>query len=168
MQLTSRRESAYSESNEVIEMQITSRFTIAIHALAFIDLFQDEMRVTSNVLSNSIQANPVIIRTVLGKLKEAGMIDARQGSGGSRLAKPLEEISFYDVYKAVDPINEEGLFHFHENPHPACVVGGNIHAALDGKLQKVQESMENELKQIHMSDVVDDLIREMQRRGQSV
>ncbi|MBQ6314920.1 MAG: hypothetical protein IJI11_04885 [Mogibacterium sp.] len=45
---------------------------------------------------------------------------------------------------------------------------GNIHAALDGKLQKVQESMENELKQIHMSDVVDDLIREMQRRGQSV
>lgn len=149
-------------------MQITSRFTIAIHALAFIDLFQDEMRVTSNVLSNSIQANPVIIRTVLGKLKEAGMIDARQGSGGSRLAKPLEEISFYDVYKAVDPISEEGLFHFHENPHPACVVGGNIHAALDDKLQKAQESMENELKQIHMSDVVDDLIREMQRRGQSV
>jgi len=149
-------------------MQITSRFTIAIHALAFIDLFQDEMRVTSNVLANSIQANPVIIRTVLGKLKEAGMIDARQGSGGSRLAKPLEEISFYDVYKAVDPINEEGLFHFHENPHPECVVGGNIHAALDGKLNKVQESMENELKQIHLSDVVDDLIREMQRRGQSV
>ena len=149
-------------------MQITSRFTIAIHALAFIDLFQDEMRVTSNVLSNSIQANPVIIRTVLSKLKEAGMIDARQGSGGSRLAKPLEEISFYDVYKAVDPINEEGLFHFHENPHPECVVGGNIHAALDGKLNKVQESMENELKQIHLSDVVDDLIREMQRRGQSV
>ncbi|MBP3895726.1 MAG: Rrf2 family transcriptional regulator [Mogibacterium sp.] len=149
-------------------MQITSRFTIAVHALAFIDLFQDEQRVTSNVLASSIQANPVIIRTVLSKLKEAGIIDARQGSGGSRLARPLEDISLYDIYKAVDTVDETGLFHFHENPHPKCVVGGNIHAALDGKLQKVQESMENELKQIHMSDVVDDLIREMQRRGQSV
>lgn len=149
-------------------MQITSRFTIAVHALAFIDLFQDEQRVTSNVLASSIQANPVIIRTVLSKLKEAGIIDARQGSGGSRIARPLEDISLYDIYKAVDTVDETGLFHFHENPHPKCVVGGNIHAALDGKLQKVQESMENELKQIHMSDVVDDLIREMQRRGQSV
>ncbi len=149
-------------------MQITSRFTIAVHALAFIDLFQDEQRVTSNVLASSIQANPVIIRTVLSKLKEAGIIDARQGSGGSRLAKPLEEISLYDIYKAVDTVDETGLFHFHENPHPACVVGGNIHAALDGKLQKVQDSMENELRQIHMSDVVDDLTREMHRRGQSV
>lgn len=148
-------------------MQITSRFTIAIHALAFIDLFQDDMRVTSNVLAKSIQVNPVIVRTVLSKLKEAGMIDARQGSGGSKLAKPLEDISFYDIYKAVDTIDETGLFHFHENPHPDCVVGGNIHAAVDDKLGRVQEAMEEELKEIQMSDVVDDLVKEMKRRNQS-
>lgn len=168
MQLTSRRGSAYSENNAEREMQITSRFTIAVHALAYIDIFQDEMRVTSNVLARSIQANPVIIRTVLGKLKDAGIIDARQGSGGSRLARPLDEISFYDIYKAVDSIDDTGLFHFHENPHPLCVVGGNIHAAIDDKLQSVQESMENEMKKISMADVVDDLVKEMHRRGQSV
>lgn len=97
-------------------MQITSRFTIAIHALAFIQMFQDQQRVTSNVLAASIQANPVIIRTVLSKLKEAGIIDARQGSGGYRLARPLEEISLYDIYQAVESVHERGLFHFHEIP----------------------------------------------------
>lgn len=138
-------------------MQITSRFTIAIHALAFIDLFQDEQRVTSKVLASSIQVNPVIIRTVLSKLKEAGIIDSRQGSGGSRLAKPPKDISLYDIYKAVDTVDETGLFHFHENPHPDCVVGGNIHKALDDKIRRVQDAMENELKSITMADVVGDL-----------
>lgn len=145
-------------------MQITSRFTIAVHALAYIKLFQDETRVTSNVLAASIQANPVIIRTVLSKLKEVGMIDARQGSGGSRLAKPLEEISFYDIYKAVDTVGETGLFHFHENPHPQCIVGGNIHAALDDKLQRVQDAMEAELKKISMADVMSDLEKEINKK----
>ena len=149
-------------------MQITSRFTIAVHALAFIDLFQDQQRVTSNVLASSIQANPVIIRTVLSKLKEAGIINARQGSGGSRLARPLEDISLYDIYKAVDTIYETGLFHFHENPHPQCVVGGNIHKALVDKIQRVQDAMENELRSITMADVVTDLTKEMSRRGQTV
>ena len=149
-------------------MQITSRFTIAVHALAFIDLFQDKQRVTSNALASSIQVNPVIIRTVLSKLKEAGIIDARQGSGGSRLARPLNEISLYDIYKAVDTGDETGLFHFHENPHPKCVVGGNIHKALDDKIQRVQDTMEDELRKITMADVVDDLTKEMNRRGQSV
>ncbi len=138
-------------------MQITSRFTIAVHALAFIDLFQDEQRVTSKVLASSIQVNPVIIRTVLSKLKEAGIIDSRQGSGGSRLAKPPKDISLYDIYKAVDTVDETGLFHFHENPHPDCVVGGNIHKALDDKIRRVQDAMENELKNITMADVVGDL-----------
>lgn len=145
-------------------MQITSRFTIAVHALAYIKLFQYETRVTSNVLAASIQANPVIIRTVLSKLKEAGIIDARQGSGGSRLAKPLEEISLYDIYKAVDTVDETGLFHFHENPHPKCIVGGNIHAALDDKLQRVQDAMEAELKNISMADVMSDLEKEINKK----
>ena len=149
-------------------MQITSKFTMAVHIITAIDYFKDSEKVTSNFLAGSVGANPVIVRNVMGNLKESGIIEISQGKSGISLAKGLDEITFYDVYKAVNCVDGEGLFHFHENPHPACVVGGNIHAALDDKLQKVQESMENELKQIHMSDVVDDLIREMQRRGQSV
>ena len=149
-------------------MQITSRLTIAAHMVCAIDYFKDTQPVTSSFLAKSIGTSPVMVRTIMGMLKEAGIISSSKGKRGIDLARPLKDITLLDLWRAVDETEADSLFHFHENPHPACVVGGNIHAALDGKLQKVQESMENELKQIHMSDVVDDLIREMQRRGQSV
>ena len=139
-------------------MQITSRFTIAVHVIACIDYFGgDEKRVTSEFMSLSTNVNPVIIRTVLSQLKSAGIITARQGSGGANLAKPLEEISLYDVYKAVDCVSEDGLFHFHENPNTDCPVGKNIHYAMDERLIKAQSAMEQELKSMNLKDVVEDV-----------
>lgn len=49
------------------------------------------------------------------------------------------------------------LFHFHENPDLNCPVGGNIHAVLDGKLNRVQLALERELKSITLADVSEDL-----------
>ena len=43
-------------------MQITSRFTIALHIFTCIDAFQDEYKVTSEFLAGSINTNPVVIR----------------------------------------------------------------------------------------------------------
>ena len=46
------------------------------------------------------------------------------------------------------------LFHFHEDPNPMCPVGRNIHAALDERLNEVQEAMENRMKDITIREVV--------------
>ena len=49
------------------------------------------------------------------------------------------EISFYDVYKAVESLEDDTLFHFHENPNILCPVGKNIHFLLgNNSLCKVQ------------------------------
>ena len=138
-------------------MQITSRFTIAAHIIAAIDYFKDSEKVTSNFLAGSVGANPVIVRNVMGNLKESGIIEISQGKSGISLAKELSKITFYDVYKAVDCVDDEGLFHFHENPNINCPVGRNIHSAMDEKLQRVQSIMENELSCITMADVVADV-----------
>ena len=138
-------------------MHITSKFTIAAHIIAAIDYFKDSEKVTSNFLAGSVGANPVIVRNVMGNLKEAGIIAISQGKSGISLAKELDEITFYDVYKAVDCVDDEGLFHFHENPNINCPVGRNIHSAMDEKLQRVQSIMENELSRITMADVVADV-----------
>ena len=45
-------------------MQISSRFTIAVHMLACMEAFRDEYKVTSDFLAASIQVNPVIIRRI--------------------------------------------------------------------------------------------------------
>ena len=142
-------------------MQITSKFTIAVHVITAIDYFKDHEKVTSNFLAGSVGANPVIVRNVMGNLKEAGIIDISQGKSGITLAKRLDDITFYDIYKAVDSVSDEGLFHFHENPNANCPVGRNIHKTVDEKLLKVQQAMETEMKQITLSDVVEDTRKEI-------
>lgn len=135
-------------------MQITSKFTIAVHIITAIDYFKDSEKVTSTFLAGSVGANPVIVRNVMGNLKEAGIIDISQGKSGITLAKELDEITFFDIYKAVDCVGDEGLFHFHENPNTDCPVGRNIHKALDEQLLSVQEVMEVQMKNITLADIV--------------
>lgn len=134
-------------------MQISSRFTLAIHIFACIDTFGNEYKVTSDFLAGSTNVNPVIIRKILGQLKNAGLINVARGTGGTTVAKPLEEITFLDVYRAVECVENGDLFHFHENPSTDCPVGRNIHAILDDKLFRVQNAMEQELASITLADL---------------
>ena len=144
-------------------MQISSKFTIAIHLLAVIHYLGEDGKVTSSVLAGSIGVNPVIVRNVMGNLKEAGLINISQGKSGITLSKKPDEITFYDVYKAVDCVKEEGLFHFHENPNPECPIGRNIHTAMDAKLDRIQASMEAEMRGITLADVMTDIQNELKK-----
>ena len=137
-------------------MQISSRFTMAIHMFACIDTFTDQ-KMTSDFMAASIGTNPVIVRKLLQQLKAAGLIEVSRGTGGVTVTKPLSEITFLDIYKAVECTPDEELFHFHENPNQACPVGRNIHYVLDDKLAKVQEAMERELAAITLADVKRDI-----------
>ena len=134
-------------------MQISSRFTVALHIFTAVDVFKDDYKVTSDFLAGSIGTNPVIIRKLLTQLKNAGLITVARGTGGIELTKELSEISFYDVYQAIEPLEGGDLFRFHEAPNPQCPVGRNIHALLDGKLQNIQEAMESEMKKYTLQDL---------------
>ena len=114
-------------------MQISSRFTMAIHMFACIDTFSDQ-KMTSDFMAASIGTNPVI-------------------TGGVTITRPLEQITFLDVYKAVECAPDEQLFHFHENPNQKCPVGKNIHHVLDKRLLEVQRAMEEKLSEMTLADV---------------
>lgn len=137
-------------------MQITSRFTIAVHILCCIEIFEKDYTVTSNFLAGSIGANPVIIRNVMGKLKDSGIIDISRGKSGISLARPLDKITLYDIYKAVECTDDSGLFRFHENPNLECPVGRNIHKVMDSRLEAAQTALENELKGTSLAEIVAD------------
>lgn len=115
--------------------------------------------VTSKFLAESVGANPVTIRTVMSKLKDAGIITISQGKSGISLSKKLSDITFFDIYKAIDCIDDTGLFHFHENPNMECPVGRNIHEAMDKRIQEIQTSMEEQMKKITIEDIVNDVRR---------
>ena len=141
-------------------MQISSRFTIALHIFTCVDTFGDKYKITSDFLAESINTNPVIIRKILTQLKNAGLITVARGTGGITPTRPLREITFYDVYEAIEPLENGDLFNFHASPNPNCPVGRNIHTLLDDKLKAIQLAMENEMRKYTVDDLRSD-IREL-------
>ena len=134
-------------------MQISSRFTVALHLFTCVDTFKGEYKITSDFLAGSINTNPVIIRKILTQLKNAGLITVARGTGGVNPTRPLNEISFYDVYEAIEPVENGDLFSFHTSPNPQCPVGRNIHNLLDDKLKAIQLAMEAEMKKYTIEDL---------------
>ena len=138
-------------------MQISCRFTMALHILACIAHFSKRTKVTSVFLAESVNTNAVIIRNILLQLKAAGLIRVDRGTGGAHLEQPADEISLLDVYQAVAPLEKGKLFRIHENPNKNCPVGQNIFEVLDGRLTAVQEVMELKLRSMSLEDILSDL-----------
>lgn len=140
-------------------MQISSRFTIAVHVLICIETFKKDMKTTSDFLASSVNVNPVVIRRILQQLKKAGIVEVKRGSGGADLARDPADITLLDVYTAVESVEEGQLFHFHENPNPQCPVGSNIHNILDDRLKRIQDAMEDQMRSVTIRDVMEDACR---------
>ena len=137
-------------------MQISSRFTIAVHVLICIETFKNDYKGTSDFLASSVNVNPVVIRRLLQQLKKAGIINVKRGSGGADIKKRLDEITLLDVYNAVECVEDGRLFHFHESPNERCPVGKNIHALLDVRLEEIQKAMERKMRSVSIQDIMND------------
>ena len=137
-------------------MQLSSRFTIAVHVLICIESFKDDYKVTSEFLASSVNVNPVVIRRILQQLKKADIVEVKRGSGGAEVARDLKDITLLDVYNAVESVEDGQLFRFHDNPNPKCPVGKNIHKILDHRLEDIQKAMENEMRSVTIKDVMAD------------
>lgn len=136
-------------------MQISSRFTIAIHILICVDLYGADEPATSESLSESIGTHPVVIRRILGQLRRAGLITVARGrEGGAHIARPLHAITLADVFRAAQCLRKDRLFRFHENPNPACPVGRSIHTILDERLAGIQRAMEHKMEETTLADVM--------------
>ena len=137
-------------------MQIPSRYTIAVHTLLSIAYFEGQTKTTSEFIASSVNANPVVIRQVLQKLKKAGLATVERGAGGAALARPTDEITLLDVLNAVEGVKGP-LFSFHEHPNPACPVGAAVKPALQGRLTAAQHAMEQELAGTSLADLLKDI-----------
>ena len=136
----------------VENLQISSRFTLAIHILVAANIFQDEYKVTSELMASSSNANSVTIRKIM--LKESSIIKVKRGPGGIELSRPMSQITLLDIFNAVESLEEGKLFHFHENPNQMCPVGRNIHAGLDKILDSIQNAMEDEMRKYTLQDAI--------------
>jgi len=134
-------------------MSISSRFSVGIHILALIEINKSGIS-TSEFLAGSVNTNPAVIRKIMGMLKNAGLVKVRPGVAGAELAKELSDISLFDVYKAVNVVQEKELFTVHDHPNPECPVGRNIQATIEPLFTAAQLAMEKVLRSLTLEDVV--------------
>ena len=137
-------------------MKIASRFTVAVHTLLAVQFFGNNYKTTSEFIASSVQVNPVVIRRTFGALKAAGLVEVAAGSGGAKLARDPADITLLDIFRAVG-CAEDLLFHFHENPNPACPVGKHVHDLLTPHLADAQSAMERELQGVTLQNLLDEL-----------
>jgi Rrf2 family protein len=135
--------------------KISSRFSIAVHVLSLISLSTSPC--TSDFIAESVKTNPVIIRRIIGKLKKAGLVHVRAGTGGAFLRKEPDQITLLDVYRAVEVVEEDELFNFHDNVNPDCPVGANIESVFRLVLLQAQSAMEQVLAQVTLKQLVTEL-----------
>ncbi|MEL7499149.1 MAG: Rrf2 family transcriptional regulator [Planctomycetota bacterium] len=143
---------------------MNSDLAIGLHIVGFLSS-RDGDPLTSEVLAATYGTSPVVIRRVLSKLSQAGLVETRRGSGGgSVLARKPSKINLRQVFEAVCETSELLRRHPGTESGVAEVLAGYINdlyaeaeEALMRKLQKVT------VKQ--MDDVVKPLICAQMRPG---
>ncbi|MYT99994.1 MULTISPECIES: Rrf2 family transcriptional regulator [unclassified Streptomyces] len=122
---------------------LSSRSAVAIHALAMLAHRRGGL-LTSQEIAESLDSNPVLVRRVLGRLRDAGLAWSVEGrAGGWSLARDPRAITLYDAYAAV----EEGkVFSRHTHPPSStCEIGRNLADVLDAEFQSAERALEERL-----------------------
>lgn len=148
-------------------MHISTKCSIAIHCLVFISEYGDQTRVTSELLGRSTGCNPAAVRSIISALKKDHMLHVRTGTGGATLACPLEEITLYRIYMAVEPDALEKLIGIHSMPSQLCPVGRNIHDVLESSYCKIRNDLKASLQSVTMKEIVNSYHQKLQAEPES-
>lgn len=131
-------------------MKRNSRLSLALHTLSH--MAQDTGRTqTSSEIADHASTNPVVVRRVLGKLRNAGLLTSERGhSGGWRLARPSHEITLADVYLAL----EESMVASRLEPEPhSCQVERHLEGRVIEILNEVEATLIDRLASTTIAEI---------------
>jgi Rrf2 family protein len=140
-----------------------TKFSSAIHMLILIS--EAETPMTSEEIAVSVGTNASYIRKVTGLLKKSGIIESRQGASGCRLLIRPEELTLYEVYRAVSETEQVHVFDLHQNPNDRCIVGRHIRPVLTDVFRSIEKKAEQELRNTTLRDCMDRMQGEIERSG---
>lgn len=136
-------------------MRVSTRFSDSIHILAFIEIYKD-IKLSSEVISSSVETSAVVIRRLMGILREAGLIDTKQGTAEPKLAKNPADITLLDVYLATE--GNRPLFELDKKTNPNCIVGGNIQDVLGNYYEDAKIAAQRKLNEVTLQDVIETIL----------
>jgi Rrf2 family protein len=132
-------------------MKRSSRLSLALHALVHLEKQQDEA-ITSATLAKCLMTNPVVVRRVLGELREAGLVTSTRGhDGGWRLHRPPAEISLHAVYAAM---GESLLIRTESDPGDAqCGIVRSVNAVMGDFIADAEALLAARLARVSLADI---------------
>lgn len=143
-----------------------TKFSSAIHMLILISEAQTPM--SSEQIAVSVGTNPSYIRKIAGLLKNANIIDSRQGRSGFVLSVTPEELTLWQVFCAVEKTEQIHLFDIHRNPNDECIVGRHIHPTLSAMFGDIELTARREMNAKTLRDCMNDMQKRInQTEGQS-
>ena len=115
---------------------VKSKFSASLHIMTLLALYTEGWR-TSTKIAGSININPVLVRQELRKLKEAGLVESKEGKyGGVRLAKSAKNILLSDIFEVVKE-NNHLLDYRSDSPSKSCRIGSQINSVLDSLYSEI-------------------------------
>lgn len=128
---------------------MNSQYSIAVHILTLLD--SSSGPIGSAEIADSVGVNPVVVRSVTGLLRRAGLLTTQRGVAGAQLTRPARHISLLDVYRAVQA--PDSVLKVHPHPNLACPVGAGIQRALEEVYGQAQAALESRLDEVTLSDI---------------
>ena len=137
-----------------------TKFSSAIHMLILIS--ESDKPMNSEQIATSVGTNASYIRKLSTRLSKAGIISANRGISGFTLSKKSEDVSLFEIYKAVMQVEHMYIFDIHQNPNDECIVGNNIKPVLSGMFRNIKEELEQKLNKISLRDCIKSLEKQIE------
>lgn len=130
-----------------------SRMSRMLHVLIHMD--RHVQRATSEEISRMLGTNPVVVRRMMGGLRDKGYVRSEKGHGGGwELTRGLNAITLLDVYQA---IGNPSLFNI--GPHtdtPDCLVEQIVDTRMEQALDEAETLLMARFEAITVGDLADE------------
>lgn len=137
-------------------MLSNTHFSMAVHVLCGLAYEGDEL-VGSERLARTVRTNPSFLRTLIGQLREGGLVVTRLGKGGgSKLARPADRITLFDVYRVTE---HRPALTTHDCTDSPCVVAKGMQGVLKDLNTRIERTLETELSGTTIADLVSEYIQ---------
>lgn len=131
-------------------MKRNSRLSLALHTLGHMAGDPGRIRTSADIADHA-GTNPVVVRRVLGKLRQAGLLISEKGhAGGWKLARAPQDITLADVYLALD---ERLIATASDEPAHSCSVEDALHRRVADVMKDIEQNLISRLGETRISDV---------------
>ncbi|MEX1041080.1 MAG: Rrf2 family transcriptional regulator [Pirellulaceae bacterium] len=135
-------------------MRRDSKLSGVLHIL--LHMAEQEGPVTSEALSKMMATNPVVVRRIMGGLREQGYVQSEKGHGGGwTLSCDLTKVTLRNIYQAVGSPSLLAIGNRTESPE--CLVEQAVNAALQRTFDEAEKLLLARLGEVKLSILIADV-----------